>query len=63
MEGTKQYYINKGWTSGPHLFLAAHAFRAWAMFVNGIEFAIAVVMSRFVTALPACTPFTTSTVA
>ncbi|SRR5258706_9612810 len=23
MEGTKKYYINKGWTSGPHLFLAA----------------------------------------
>lgn len=23
MEGTKQYYINKGWESGPHLFLAA----------------------------------------
>jgi hypothetical protein len=23
MEGTRQYYINKGWTSGPHLFLAA----------------------------------------
>lgn len=23
MEGTKQYYIGKGWTAGPHLFLAA----------------------------------------
>lgn len=23
MENTKQYYINKGWESGPHLFLAA----------------------------------------
>lgn len=23
MEGTKQYYIDKGWSAGPHLFLAA----------------------------------------
>lgn len=23
MEGTKQYYIAKGWSAGPHLFLAA----------------------------------------
>lgn len=23
MESTKQYYINKGWSAGPHLFLAA----------------------------------------
>ena len=23
MEGTKQFYINKGWSAGPHLFLAA----------------------------------------
>lgn len=23
MEGTRAYYLNKGWSSGPHLFLAA----------------------------------------
>lgn len=45
MEGTKQFYINKGWSAGPHLFLAAdvpHASDAgiWAgtpLAVSGIH--------------------------